>query len=441
MTGYVNDRDKLAAALARGRASTSLRSPSFWQCCSCRTAPWITKTSKPRCLAQLHTRSADKPDLGRPSWRRLLRFQGASRGALASPPSCWPTASCQAPRASGRASWPESVGCSPLLVDLLFPRGVPNERRAGVRGGCRRSALSSWAAPRVGRPRRKGGSRSLGQRRDDSGEHSSRAVPLVCLGRAFSVSSWTKAHARRVEPPLRPSAARRKTSMFLREGWPANGLLLGRTGSSGATIVYSLSAEADALSDCPKQKGLQIQAFPELAEGFEPSTFCMASSCSLVQNVSKCLQISRFGARTRKMGFQELAAACSTGRSTSSRATPTSAPRSSRSRGGRQRAGRRDERLVAAQRPTVQTAGGNHIVVKLAPALLLRAPGRQPAGRSERVRGAKVLGLLGNTGNTDGPTCTSTSWTDRRRCSRTDFLRAPAEPGLVTDEALLQSSE
>jgi hypothetical protein len=35
----------------------------------------------------------------------------------------------------------------------------------------------------------------------------------------------------------------------------------------GATIVYSLSAEADVLSDCLKQKGLQMQAFSEAAEG------------------------------------------------------------------------------------------------------------------------------------------------------------------------------
>jgi hypothetical protein len=35
--------------------------------------------------------------------------------------------------------------------------------------------------------------------------------------------------------------------------------------------------------------------FPKRLKGFEPSTFCMASSCSLVQNVSKCLQITVFG--------------------------------------------------------------------------------------------------------------------------------------------------
>jgi hypothetical protein len=43
---------------SRGRAaSTSPRSPSFWLCCSCRTAPWITKTSKPRCLARSRIQS------------------------------------------------------------------------------------------------------------------------------------------------------------------------------------------------------------------------------------------------------------------------------------------------------------------------------------------------------------------------------------------------
>jgi hypothetical protein len=35
----------------------------------------------------------------------------------------------------------------------------------------------------------------------------------------------------------------------------------------GATIVYSLSAKADALSDCPKQKDLQMQPFSKAAEG------------------------------------------------------------------------------------------------------------------------------------------------------------------------------
>ena len=37
--------------------------------------------------------------------------------------------------------------------------------------------------------------------------------------------------------------------------------------SARGTIVQSLSAEADALPDCPKQKDLQIQAFSEAAEG------------------------------------------------------------------------------------------------------------------------------------------------------------------------------
>jgi hypothetical protein len=55
------------------------------------------------------------------------------------------------------------------------------------------------------------------------------------------------------------------------------GRFSGARADPGATIVYSLSAEADALSDCPKQKGLQMQAFLERLKGFEPSTFCMAS--------------------------------------------------------------------------------------------------------------------------------------------------------------------
>ena len=41
----------------------------------------------------------------------------------------------------------------------------------------------------------------------------------------------------------------------------------GARAAPDATIVYSLSAEADALSDCPKQNGLHLQAFHEAAEG------------------------------------------------------------------------------------------------------------------------------------------------------------------------------
>ena len=56
---------------------------------------------------------------------------------------------------------------------------------------------------------------------------------------------------------------------------------------------------------------------------------------------------------------------------------------------------------------TVQTAGGNHVVVKLAPKRFAfyahMQPGSLRVGVGDRVRRGQVLGLLGNTGNTDGP--------------------------------------
>ena len=56
---------------------------------------------------------------------------------------------------------------------------------------------------------------------------------------------------------------------------------------------------------------------------------------------------------------------------------------------------------------TVQTAAGNHIVVKLAPKRFALYAHMQPGSlrvkMGDRVRRNQVLGLLGNTGNTDGP--------------------------------------
>jgi len=56
---------------------------------------------------------------------------------------------------------------------------------------------------------------------------------------------------------------------------------------------------------------------------------------------------------------------------------------------------------------TVQTAGGNYIVVKLAPKRFAFYAHLQPGSLrvevGDRVRRGQVLGLLGNTGNTDGP--------------------------------------
>jgi hypothetical protein len=40
----------------------------------------------------------------------------------------------------------------------------------------------------------------------------------------------------------------------------------------------SVRREADAQADCAREKGLQMHAFAKRLKGFEPSTFCMASS-------------------------------------------------------------------------------------------------------------------------------------------------------------------
>lgn len=56
---------------------------------------------------------------------------------------------------------------------------------------------------------------------------------------------------------------------------------------------------------------------------------------------------------------------------------------------------------------TVQEAGGNYIVVKIAPRRFAfyahMQPGSLRVKKGERVRQGQVLGLLGNTGNTDAP--------------------------------------
>ena len=56
---------------------------------------------------------------------------------------------------------------------------------------------------------------------------------------------------------------------------------------------------------------------------------------------------------------------------------------------------------------TVQTAGGNHIVVRIGKGRWAfyahMQPGSMRVRKGDRVRQGQVLGLLGNTGNTDGP--------------------------------------
>ena len=55
----------------------------------------------------------------------------------------------------------------------------------------------------------------------------------------------------------------------------------------------------------------------------------------------------------------------------------------------------------------MQTAGGNHIVVRIGKGRWAfyahMQPGSMRVRKGDRVRQGQVLGLLGNTGNTDGP--------------------------------------
>ena len=59
-------------------------------------------------------------------------------------------------------------------------------------------------------------------------------------------------------------------------------------------------------ADCAYAKDLQMQAFQERLKGFEPSTFCMASSCSAPESAPKCLQIRRISGPYTRSDFQEL---------------------------------------------------------------------------------------------------------------------------------------
>lgn len=98
--------------------------------------------------------------------------------------------------------------------------------------------------------------------------------------------------------------------------------------------------------------------------------------------------------------------------------------------------------------PTVQTAGGNHIVVKLAPKRFAfyahLQPGSPRVEKGDRVRKGQVLGLLGNTGNTDGPHLHFhiMDGPSPLQSNGLPFVHPRFRgQGLVTDEALLQSGE
>ena len=67
-------------------------------------------------------------------------------------------------------------------------------------------------------------------------------------------------------------------------------------------------ARVDAPADCLNEKDLQMEAFSKRLKGFEPSTFCMASSRSAAPRPQKCLQISMSGRLNRTLAFQELCA-------------------------------------------------------------------------------------------------------------------------------------
>jgi hypothetical protein len=45
-----------------------------------------------------------------------------------------------------------------------------------------------------------------------------------------------------------------------------------------------MPGDANAPADCAHEKDLQMQAFSKRLKGFEPSTFCMASSRSAQEN-------------------------------------------------------------------------------------------------------------------------------------------------------------
>ena len=97
---------------------------------------------------------------------------------------------------------------------------------------------------------------------------------------------------------------------------------------------------------------------------------------------------------------------------------------------------------------TVQTAGGNHIVVKLAPNRFAfyahLQPGSPRVEVGDRVRRGQVLGLLGNTGNTDGPHLHFhiMDGPSPLQSNGLPFVHPRFRgQGLVTDEALLQSGE
>ncbi len=95
---------------------------------------------------------------------------------------------------------------------------------------------------------------------------------------------------------------------------------------------------------------------------------------------------------------------------------------------------------------TVQTAGGNHVVVKLARKRFAfyahMQPGSVRVEEGDRVRTGQILGLLGNTGNTDAPHLHFhiMDGPSPLQSNGLPFVHPRfSGQGLVTDEAPLQS--
>jgi hypothetical protein len=76
--------------------------------------------------------------------------------------------------------------------------------------------------------------------------------------------------------------------------------------SARATIVQSLSDDADALWTARTKKTCKCRPSRKRLTGFEPSTFCTAISRSLSPGLQKCMQSGSVWRLDRKRRFREL---------------------------------------------------------------------------------------------------------------------------------------
>jgi hypothetical protein len=89
---------------------------------------------------------------------------------------------------------------------------------------------------------------------------------------------------------------------------PAHELVLRRSRPGlGARLPIGYPA-TNRTNRLPLQKDLQMRQFRKRLKGFEPSTFCMASSRSAAPSVEKPLQIGASGRLDGRFAFQELCA-------------------------------------------------------------------------------------------------------------------------------------